>query len=65
MFVLTLLRSMLWWARPLPEGRDKGGGRGGVWTGEREHRRRGLRGYGQRGGKGSGAGLSPYNAESS
>ena len=37
MFVLTLPRSMLWWARPSPEGGNEGRGRG-VWTGEEEHR---------------------------
>ena len=37
MFVLALLRSMLWWARPSPEGGNEGRGRR-VWTGEGEHR---------------------------
>jgi len=56
MFVLTLPRSMLWWARPLPEGRDERE-EGGIWTGEGEYR--------QRGDEGSGVDLSPYYAESS
>ncbi len=56
MFVLALPRSMLWRAHLSPEGRDERGKEGGYGREEGEYR--------QRGGEGSGAGLSPYNTES-